>query len=137
VSEANKAIFRRYFEEVLNAGNLEVVDELIARTYVSHYPTGYDFGGGPKGVKQIVTAVRAGFPDVHFTVEDVLAEGDKVVGRWTFRGTHQGDFMGILPTGRKVSVMGIAIYRIARGKIIEAWVAWDSLGLMQQLGALS
>lgn len=137
MSEENKAIFRRYFEEVLNAGNLDLVDELIARTYVSHYPTGYDFGGGPGGVKQIVTAVRAGFPDVHFTVEDLLAEGDKVVGRWTFRGTHQGDFMGILPTGRKVSVMGIAIYRIARGKITEAWVAWDSMGLMQQLGAVS
>ncbi len=137
MSAENKAVFRRYFEEVLNTGNLDLVDELIARTYVSHYPTGYDFGGGPEGVKQIVTAVRAGFPDVHFTIEDLIAEGDKVVGRWTFRGTHQGDFMGILPTGKKVSVMGIAIYRVARGKIAEAWVAWDSLGLVQQLGALS
>lgn len=137
MSADNKAVFRRYFEEVLNAGNLALVDDLIARGYVSHYPTGYDFGGGPEGVKQIVSAVRTGFPDVHFTVEDVIAEGDKVVGRWTFRGTHQGDFMGILPTGRKVSVMGIAIYRIARGKIAEAWVAWDSLGLLQQLGAVS
>lgn len=136
MSADNKAVFRRYFEEVLNAGNLALVDDLIARGYVSHYPTGYDFGGGPEGVKQIVSAVRTGFPDVHFTVEDVIAEGDKVVGRWTFRGTHQGDFMGILPTGRKVSVMGIAIYRIARGKIAEAWVAWDSLGLLQQLGAV-
>jgi steroid delta-isomerase-like uncharacterized protein len=136
VSAENKAVFRRYFEEVLNTGNLDLVDELIARTYVSHYPTGYDFGGGPEGVKQIVTAVRAGFPDVHFTIEDLIAEGDKVVGRWTFRGTHQGDFMGILPTGKKVSVMGIAIYRVARGKIAEAWVAWDAMGLMQQLGAV-
>lgn len=136
MSAENKAVFRRYFEEVLNAGNLVLIDDLIARSYVSHYPTGYDFGGGPDGVKQIVSAVRRGFPDVHFTVEDVIAEGDKVVGRWTFRGTHQGDFMGILPTGRKVSVMGIAIYRIARGKIAEAWVAWDSLGLLQQLGAV-
>ncbi|MCS6926799.1 MAG: ester cyclase [Candidatus Binatia bacterium] len=136
MSAENKAVFRRYFEEVLNAGNLDLVDDLIARSYVSHYPTGYDFGGGPEGVKQIVSAVRTGFPDVHFTVEDVIAEGDRVVGRWTFRGTHQGDFMGIPPTGRKVSVMGIAIYRIARGKIAEAWVAWDAMGLMQQLGAV-
>jgi steroid delta-isomerase-like uncharacterized protein len=74
---------------------------------------------------------------VHFTVEDLIAEGDKVVGRWTFRGTHRGDFMGIPPTGKKVSIMGIAIYRIARGKIAEAWVAWDAMGLMHQLGVAS
>jgi steroid delta-isomerase-like uncharacterized protein len=135
--EANKTIFRRYFEEVLNAGNLDLIDELIAPNYVSHYPTGYDFGGGPDDVKQIVTTVRSGFPNVHFTVEDVLAEGNRVVGRWTFRGTHQGNFMGIPSTGKNVSVMGIAIYRIVDAKIAEAWVAWDALGLMQQIGAES
>ncbi len=133
--EANKTIFRQYFEEVLNAGNLDLIDDLIAPNYVSHYPTGYDFGGGPDDVRQIVTTVRSGFPNVHFTVEDVLAEGDRVVGRWTFRGTHQGDFMGIPATDKSVSVMGIAIYRIVEGKIAEAWVAWDALGLMQQIGA--
>lgn len=132
---ANKAIFRRYFDEVLNTGNLDLVDELIAANYVSHYPTGYDFGGGPEDVKQIVTTVRTGFPNVHFTIEDVFAEGDRVVGRWTFGGTHQGDFMGIPPSGKQVSVMGIAIYRIVDEKIAEAWVAWDALGLMQQIRA--
>jgi steroid delta-isomerase-like uncharacterized protein len=137
MSAQNKAIFRRYFEEVLNTGDLTLVDELIAPNYVSHYPTGYDFGGGPDDVKQIVTMVRTAFPDVHFTVEDMIAEGNKVVGRWTFRGTHEGDFMGIPPTGRKAAVMGIAIYRIADGKIAEAWVAWDAMGLMQQLGAVT
>ncbi len=135
MSEGNKRIFRRYFEEVLNAGNLDLIDALIAPNYVSHYPTGYDFGGGPDDVKQIVTTVRTGFPNVHFTVEDVLAEGDRVVGRWTFRGTHHGDFMGIPPSGNSVSVVGIAIYRIVDDKIAEAWVAWDALGLMQQIGA--
>jgi steroid delta-isomerase-like uncharacterized protein len=135
MSEANKTIFRRYFEEVLNAGNLNLIDALIAFNYVSHYPTGYDFGDGPDDVKQIVTTVRTGFPNVHFTVEDVLAESDRVVGRWTFRGTHQGDFMGIPASGNTVSVMGIAIYRIVDGQIAEAWVAWDALGLMQQIGA--
>ncbi len=134
VSTENKAIFRRYFEDVLNTGNLALVDELIARHYVSHYPAGYNYGGGPEGVKQIVTAVRTGFPDVRFAIEDLIAEGDKVVGRWTFHGTHQGDFMGIPATGKKVLVMGIAIYRVARGKIAEAWVAWDAMGLMHQLG---
>jgi steroid delta-isomerase-like uncharacterized protein len=131
----NKAIFRHYFEDVLNTGNLALVDELIAPNYVSHYPTGYDFGGGPEDVKQIVTMVRTAFPDVHFTVDDLIAEGDKVVGRWTFHGTQEGDFMGIPPTGRQATVMGIAIYRIARGKIAEAWVSWDAMGLMRQLGA--
>lgn len=136
MSAENKAIFRRYFEGVLNTGNLTAVDELIASDYVSHYPTGYDFGGGPEDVKQIVTMVRTGFPDVRFTVKDLIAEGDKVVGRWTFRGTHTGNFMGIPPTGKQASVMGIAIYRIANGKIAEAWVAWDQMGLMQQLGVV-
>ena len=135
MSEANKAIFRRYFEDVLNAGRIDLIDELIAPDYVSHYPTGYDFGGGPEDVKQIVTTVRTGFPDVHFRIEDLLAEDDRVVGRWTFRGTHRGDFMGISPSGKNVSVMGIAIYRIVDGQIAEAWVAWDALGLMQQIGA--
>ena len=135
MSEANKAIFRRYFDEVLNAGRIELIDELIASDYVSHYPTGYDFGGGPEDVKQIVSTVRGGFPNVHFHIEDLLAEEDRVVGRWTFRGTHRGDFMGIAPSGKNVSVVGIAIYRIADGRIAEAWVAWDALGLMQQIGA--
>jgi steroid delta-isomerase-like uncharacterized protein len=137
MSEANKAIFRRYFDEVLNAGRIELIDELIAPDYVSHYPTGYDFGGGPEDVKQIVSTVRSGFPNVHFQIEDLLAEEDRVVGRWTFQGTHRGDFMGIAPSGKNVSVVGIAIYRIADGRIAEAWVAWDALGLMQQIGAES
>lgn len=137
MSKDNKAVFRRYFEEVLNTGNLAAIDELIAGNYVSHYPTGYEFGGGPEDVKQIVTMVRTGFPDVHFSIQDILAEADKVVGRWTFRGTHTGDFMGIPATGKQAEVMGIAIYRIAQGKIAEAWVAWDQMGLMQQLGVVS
>jgi steroid delta-isomerase-like uncharacterized protein len=134
MSVDNKALFRHYFAGVLNAGNLALIDELIAPNYVSHYPTGYDFGGGPEDVKQIVTMVRTAFPDVHFTVDDLIAEGDKVVGRWTFRGTQEGDFMGIPATGRQATVMGIAIYRITDGKIAEAWVAWDAMGLMRQLG---
>ena len=137
MSETNKAVFRRYFDEVLNVGRIELIDELIAPDYVSHYPTGYDFGGGPEDVKQIVSTVRSGFPNVHFQIEDLLAEEDRVVGRWTFQGTHRGDFMGIAPSGKNVSVVGIAIYRIADGRIAEAWVAWDALGLMQQIGAES
>ncbi|HEV8711598.1 MAG TPA: ester cyclase [Candidatus Binatia bacterium] len=131
----NKAIVRRYFEEVVNDGNLAVADELISTSYVSHYPMGYDFGGDPEDVKQIVSIVRTAFPDVHFTLEDVLAEGNKVVARWTFRGTHEHDFMGVPPAGKRATVMGIAIYRVADEKIAEAWVAWDTGGLLRQLGA--
>jgi steroid delta-isomerase-like uncharacterized protein len=133
----NKTIVRRYFEEVVNAGNLAVADQLFSTRYVSHYPTGYDFGGGPEDVKQITTIVRTAFPDVHFTLEDIVAEGNKVVVRWTFRGTHKHDFMGVPPMGKRARIMGIAIYRIADEKIAEAWVAWDTGGLLRQLGAAS
>lgn len=132
----NKAIVREYFEEVVNNGNVAVADKLISTHYVSHYPTGYAFGGGPEDVKQIVTIVRTAFPDVHFTLEDMVSEGNKVVVRWTFRGTHEHDFMGVPPAGKRVTIMGIAIYRIANEKIAEAWVAWDTGGLLRQLGAV-
>jgi steroid delta-isomerase-like uncharacterized protein len=134
MAAANKKIVRRYFEEVLTAGNLALIEELIAPNYVSHYPAGYELGGGPEDVRQIVTSVRGAFPDVHFTVEDLIAEGEKVVCRWTFQGVQEADFMGIPATGRKATVMGIAVYRVVGGQIAEAWFTWDALGLMRQLG---
>lgn len=130
----NKAIVRRYFDEVLTSGNLSSIDELIASDYVSHYPAGYELGGGPEDVRQIVTSVRRAFPNVRFTVDDLIAEGEKVVCRWTFQGEQEGDFMGIAASGRKATVMGIAIYRIVNNQIAEAWFTWDALGLMRQLG---
>ena len=133
----NKAIVRRYFDEVLSAGNFELIDTLIAANYVSHYPAGYELGGGPEDVRQIVTSVRRAFPNVHFTVDDLIAEGEKVVCRWTFQGVQERDFMGIPASGRKATVMGIAVYRIASGQIAEAWFTWDALGLMRQLDVSS
>jgi len=129
----NKAIVRRYFTEVLTAGNLELIDTLIAQDYVSHYPAGYELGGGPEDVRQIVSSVRRAFPDVHFTVDDLIAEGEKVVCRWTFQGVQEEDFMGIPASGRKATVMGIAIYRVVNERIAEAWFTWDALGLIRQL----
>ena len=129
----NKAIVRRYFDEVLSAGNFELIDTLIAANYVSHYPAGYELGGGPEDVRQIVTSVRRAFPRVRFTVDDLIAEGEKVVCRWTFHGIQEGDFMGIPASGRKATVMGIAVYRIIDEQIAEAWFTWDALGLMRQL----
>ena len=129
----NKAIVRRYFDEVLSAGNIELIETLISATYASHYPAGYELGGGPEDVRQIVTSVRRAFPTVRFTVDDLIAEGDKVVCRWTFHGVQEGDLMGIPASGRKATVMGIAVYRIVNNQIAEAWFTWDALGLMRQL----
>jgi len=137
MSVANKKIVRRYFEEVLSTGNLALIEELISPTYISHYPAGYELGGGPEDVRQIVTGVRRAFPDVHFTVDDLIAEEEKVVCRWTFQGVQEGDFLGIPATGRKATVMGIAVYRVVNGQIAEAWFTWDALGLMRQLGHAS
>lgn len=133
MSIAAKAIIRRYFEEVLSKGNLQLIDVLISPQYVSHYPAGYELGGGPEDVRQIVTSVRRAFPDVHFTVDDLISEGEKVVCRWTFQGVQESDFMGIPASGRKAAVMGIAIYRVVNEQIAEAWFTWDALGLMRQL----
>jgi len=121
MSAENKAIVRRLFEEVINKGNLAVVDEIIAPNLVLHDPTVPGLPGGLEGAKQIATMVRTGFPDVHYTIEDIIAEGDRVVVRFTFRGNHKGDFRGITPTGEQVTVTGISIYRVVGGKIEEDW----------------
>ena len=133
MSEENKARFRRVIEECFNQGNLAVAEELIAPNMVDHTPPP-GIPQGIEGFKQIVTMIRTAFPDVHFQMEDVIAEGDKVVGRITFQGTHQGDFMGLPATGKRVSVNEIHILRIANGKAVEHWGVEDSLGMMQQLG---
>jgi steroid delta-isomerase-like uncharacterized protein len=92
---------------------------------------------GPEGYKKFVSATRNAFPDAHFTVEDIFAEGDKMAARWTMTATHQGELRGIPPTGKKVTVWAISIYRIVEGRIVEAWERYDTLGLMQQLGVIS
>ncbi len=133
--EENKAIVRRATEEIFNRRNLAVIDELYATNFVSH-------GGTPEvtpdreGYKQFVTMSRTALPDFHTTIEDMIAEGDKVVQRFTAHGTHKGDFMGIPPTGKQVTVTGIAIDRIAGGKIVENWANMDMLGVMVQLGVV-
>jgi steroid delta-isomerase-like uncharacterized protein len=133
--EANKALYRRWFEEVVSRGDLALADDLLASDYVLHFP------GAPapvdrEGHKGLVAMFRAGFPDWVETVDDVIAEGDRVVIRVTGRGTHEGEFQGVPPTGNPVTATGIGIGRIADGRIAEAWAAYDALGLTQQLGAL-
>lgn len=134
MSEENKKIARRVIEELWNRGNFEVADELIARDYIGHMPG--DETHGPEGVKVFFSEQRLAFPDIHYSVEDQVAEGDKVVTRWIARGTHKGELGGMPPTGKQGCVTGITISRIADGKLIEAWSNPDELGLMQQLGAI-
>lgn len=136
MSAANKALARRIVEEAFTAGRLEVVDELVARDYVGHDPSLPEDARGPEGVKELIAGYRAAFPDIRVTVEDQIAEGDMVVTRWAATGTHQGELMGMPPTGKQGTVTGMTIDRIADGKIVESWDNWDTLGLMQQLGAV-
>ena len=134
MSKENKALTPRLLEEVWHQGNLDVADEVHDANYISH-GMGIDTPG-TAGFKQFVTAYLGAFPDMHFTVEDQIAEGDKVVTRWTATGTHTGELMGIPPTGKQSTVTGISIGRYAGGKIVEVWDNWDALGMLQQLGVV-
>ena len=134
-SEQNKAIVRRLFEEPWK-GNLKVVDELIDRKYVGYDPSNPEPLRGPDGFKEFVSAYREAYPDVRITVNDQIAEGDKVATRWTGRGKHDGELMGIGPTGKQVTVSGLTLSRLANGKVIEEYTNWDTFGMMQQLGAV-
>lgn len=133
-TEDNKALVQRGIEEVWNQKNLAVLDEIASRDYVSHNPAMTTHG--LEQYKQLVSMYFSAFPDLHFTIEDQIAEGDKVVSRFSARGTHQGAFMGIPPTGKQGVVTGIGIDRFANGKIVEGWFNSDDLGLLQQLGIL-
>jgi steroid delta-isomerase-like uncharacterized protein len=132
-AEANKALVRRVYEEGLGSGNFALLDEALGEDLVDHslFP-GQETGR--ESFRRRFTLVRTAFPDASMTVEDALADGDKVICRWTLRGTHTGPFGSIPPTGRRVRVTGINITRIVGGKIVEHWANFDNLGLLQQLG---
>jgi steroid delta-isomerase-like uncharacterized protein len=136
MSEQNKAIVRRLIEEVWNKGNLSLVDELFAPTYEHHDASSPDFGRGPESEKKRATLYRTAFPDIRLTIEDMIAEGETVMTRWSCRGTHKGDLSGIAPTGKQITISGVTVARLANGKMAEGWVNWDALGLMQQLGVV-
>lgn len=135
--EENKAIIRRWLEEGWTNGNLSVADELIDPDFIAHVAGGQAIPSGPDGVRQIVTAWRTGFPDGRMVIDDLIGVADKVVIRMTWRGTHQGDFYGIAPTNRQVSVTSIGIDRVVNGKIVEGWGEVDMLGMYQQLGVIA
>jgi steroid delta-isomerase-like uncharacterized protein len=133
-TEENKALVHRFEEAVWNERNPARVDEFFAASHV------FRAAGGPpldrEGHRQMIATFQAAFPDGRNTSDALLAEGDKVVQRWTYRGTHQGAFQGIPPTGGQVTLTGISIWRVEGGKIVESWHELDNLGLMQQLGII-
>ncbi len=134
-TEENKSIFRRYVEELGNEGKLELADEIFDR-YLAHQPDGSVLERGLEDVKRFMGEFREGFPDFYSTIEDQIAEGDKVVTRWMMRGTHMGEFRGIAPTGKGVDVTGIGIFRFSDGKVVESWDNFDQLGMMRELGVI-
>ena len=133
--EENKTIVSRFYEEI-SKGNLAAMGELVAADLVDHTPFVPGQAQGRQGTLELFTMIRAAFPDLRVTVEDMVAEGDKVVARGTFSGTHKGEFTGIAPTGKQITVGIIEILRIVGGRMVEHWNAVNSLGMMQQLGVV-
>jgi steroid delta-isomerase-like uncharacterized protein len=134
VSE-NKAVVRRFHEEFTNRGDLSVADEVAAPACVLHYG-GRPPAAGPDSFKRTLTMLRTAFPDLTYTIEDMVAEGDEVAERVTVRGTHRGEFLGVPPTNRPVTFSGLVIFRFAGGRIVENWAMPDLLSVLQQLGAV-
>lgn len=134
-TDENKALIRRFNEEAWNKGNLAIIDEVFASNWVGH-----DLAPGlppdREGLKQMAGAFRAAFSNIRTSVDDEIAEGDKVAWRWTFKGSHTGEFMGIPPTGKEITLTGVSIDRLAGGKFVERWDGVDTLGMLQQLGAI-
>jgi C-1 hydroxylase len=128
--EENKAIVRRFIEGY-NERNLDIYDEFIAPDYFDHTNQ-----VGPEGLKQLFNMGFTAFPDWHEAIEDIIAEGDKVWIRLTYTGTHTGEFMGLAPTGKKITAPAVAIYRIVNGKLVEGWFVTDSTDMFKQLGAI-
>jgi steroid delta-isomerase-like uncharacterized protein len=133
MSEENKALCRRLVEEGWNKHNLALLDELYADCVYYNPATGEIKG---EALKQFLASMLAAFPDIRFTIEDLVAEGDKVVTRWSCTGTHQGEFMGLAPTGKQLTPSALDIFRIVEGKVVEERVEFDTLRFFQQLGAI-
>jgi steroid delta-isomerase-like uncharacterized protein len=134
--EENKALANRLYTELINRADLSIADELVAEDFVDHNPPGPDMAPGREGLKQVFTEFNSAFPNMTLTVEDQVAEGDKVVSRLRFSGTQQGEFNGMPESGKSVSIGIIDIFRIEEGKIVERWGESDTLGMLVQLGAV-
>jgi steroid delta-isomerase-like uncharacterized protein len=135
-TDQNKALARRFIEELFNQGNTSAADEILALDFVEREQLPPGIPNNREGVKVLATMLRSAFPDLKATIEDTIAEGDKVVIRMTWSGTHKGEFMGIPPTGKRVSIGVIDVIHMDGGKFVEHWGQMDSMGMMQQIGAI-
>jgi steroid delta-isomerase-like uncharacterized protein len=133
-AEQHKMSIQRWVEGTWNKGNLALADEIYSADYIVHDPAGPI--QGLEALKQFVAMFRTGFPDIHVTIEEMIAEGDKLVWRYTVRGTHQGEFMGIAPAGKSLTLTGCLLSRFVGDKVVEDWNNYDALGMLQQLGAI-
>ena len=132
----NRTVIRRLYEEVWNERKLELVDELLSKSHALQDPIVSGSQVGPKLYKRRVAELTKAFPDLCFTIEDTIVEGEKFVTCWTISGTHQAEYVGIPATGRKISLEGMTVHHIKNGKILDSCARWDVLGLMRQLGAV-
>jgi steroid delta-isomerase-like uncharacterized protein len=138
-TEENKALARHLYDEAWNKGNTDVIDQFLAPNFVGHDADNGLLpaeGEGREGIKRQLLAYRSAFPDVHLTIEDQIAEGDKVVSRWVATGTQAGALGRVPPTGKYSSVTGVFIDRFSNGKVVESWSNFDALGMLLQLGIL-
>ena len=131
---ANEALAHRWHMEIFHAGRLETADEILGPGFVFHMPN--QDVRGVEGTKALANAFRTAFPDLRISHEDAVAAGNRVAIRWTATGTHRGDFNGVAPTGKQISLRGIDFYRIEDGKIAEAWIDYNVLEILQQMGAV-
>ena len=136
IASANKALLRRFYKEVYVDWNMSLADEVVSPRFTSHdWPSGGPVG--PQAFRKYYAAIRAAVPDARYEVDDLSAEGDRVVVRWRLLGTHEGDFNGIAATGRAIVLKGIAIYRVSEGKLMERWVVSDLHGVLEDIQATS
>jgi steroid delta-isomerase-like uncharacterized protein len=133
-TEENKAVYRRFMDEIFNKGRLDLVDELVSQSYQLH-DASPGTPQGPEAIRQVVSMFRSAFPDLNISLDELLAEGDKVAARSTMRGTHRGAIFGIEPSGKAVEVQGLTMVTIRDGRLQESWVKNDVMALMSQLGA--
>jgi predicted ester cyclase len=135
ITATNKALLRRFYREVYVDWDMVLVNEVLSPRFTSHdWP---ESSTGPRAFREYYARIRIAVPDARYEVDDLIAEGDRVVVRWTMRGTHEGEFGGIAPTGRPIALQGIAIYRVDGGRLMERWVVSDLHGLLQEIGATS
>jgi predicted ester cyclase len=136
IAAANKALVRRFYNEVYVDWNMPLVDEVVSPRFTSHdWPE--DGPSGPMAFRDYYAAIRSAVPDARYEVDDLIGEGDRVVVRWRLLGTHEGDFGGIAPTGKAIALKGIAIYRLDSGMLMERWVVSDLHGLLEEIGRSS